>query len=233
MSKAHLVGAAAAATLLAGGFASSAAQATVILIDPDVTLTGTVTGSATDKDGKPDKRNDDHAKEYDGATEVTVHYDIVLKDGKFDPAGSKVTITTVYFTWKGVKTPSTFATEEMPITGATLGAGGEVETFDFGANDWYPGAEGEGVKNNGLTGKIDLKKKTGTFTSSYVVNSDSSIYKYVVAGTLTGVPEPANWVLTIAGLGLAGLALRRARRGRLSARYATGTRISPPLSRNF
>jgi hypothetical protein len=211
MSNSQLRGAAAAAALLAGVLAPSAVQATVFLIDPDVTLTGTVAGSATDKDGKPDKVNDDHAKEYDGATEVTVHYEITIKDGKFDPTGSKVTLTTVYFTWKGVKTPSTFATEELPITGATLGAGGEVETFDFGANDWYPGAASEGIKNNGLKGTIDLKKKTGTFTSSYIVTSDSSIYKYLVTGALTGVPEPATWALTICGFGLAGALLRRRR----------------------
>jgi hypothetical protein len=216
MSISSFAGAAAVVTVLAAGLAASAAQAALVFLDPDVTLTGTVAGSATDKDGKPDAVNDGHAKEYNGATELTAHYTIALKDGKFDPTGSKVKFTTVYFTWKGAKTPSSWETEEVPITAATVDTSGKVESFDFGANDWYPGADGEGVTNNGIKGTIDLKKKTGTFTTSYKIKSDGSIYKYLTTGVLTAVPEPATWVLMIGGCGLAGLMLRRARRAVLA-----------------
>jgi hypothetical protein len=216
MSISPFASAAAAVILLATGFAASAAQAALLLLDPDVTMTGTVKGSATDKDGKPDAVNDGHAKDYNGATELTAHYTIAFKDGKFDPTGSTVKFTTVYFTWNGKKYPSSWETEEVPITTATLDAGGKVESFDFGANDWYPGADGEGVTNNGIKGTIDLKKKTGTFTTSYKLKSDGSIYKYLTSGVVTGVPEPASWVLMIGGCGLVGLVLRRARRAVLA-----------------
>ena len=215
MTRYH-VAAAAAATIL-GAFASSAAHAGVTFLDPTITFTGTTAAGATDKNGNPNKGADDHAKIYNGPTQLIVDYMIALKDGKFDPTGSTVTFTTVYYTTSGTKTPSTFKTLTLPVSTATLGAGGSVETFGFDTTDWYPDAASDGIKNNGIKGTIDLKKRTGAFTSSYTDASNGDIYTYMVTGTLRDVPEPATWLLMIAGFGLTGLALRARRRSQAFA----------------
>ncbi len=202
-------GLAIACAILAAALLSPAARAAVIItIDPDTTLTGNASGSAVNPDGSANKPADDHAKEYDGPTQFVATYTINLKDGVFDPDGSSVQFTTVYYTSKGHKTPSGFKTEVIPITSAILNPDNSVAYFAFEATDWYPDAAKSHIQNKGIKGYVDLTDGGWSFTSAYLGERTGAIFTYVVGG---GAPEPATWGLMILGFGLAGLALRRGR----------------------
>lgn len=147
-----------------------------------------------------------HAQDYAGADSVTVTYTIQGKldaNGKmvFDPVGSKVTVTDSNFHWTTLEIPITLVTGDL--------ANDTVSTFQFSATDWYPGASGEGIANNGLTGNIDLVNQLGRITASYTDVNTREVYRYA----FTSVSEPPAWA--VAALGLAGLGLAgRQRRGR-------------------
>jgi hypothetical protein len=148
------------------GSAGSIARADSIL------FTGTV-GSGSDK------TDDDHAKGYSGEYDVTFEYTIAIKknpDGTFmfDPAG----MSTVKLTDTSAKFGS-FTTLPIKITGAMVSpTDGSIMSFDFSSTDWYPNADTDGIKNNGLSGTVTISDNTASVTSSYVDNSSGSIYTY-------------------------------------------------------
>jgi hypothetical protein len=171
--------------LLVVGSAGSIARADTIK------FSGTVVGSGSDK------TDDDHAKGYSGDYDVTFDYTIATKknpDGStvFDPAG----MSTVKLTDTSMKFGS-FTTLPIKVTGATFGADGSLTSFMFSSTDWYPNADTDGIKNNGLSGHVTISDNTASVTSSYIDNNSGSIYKY----EFTATPEPGEWVMTLTGLG--------------------------------
>jgi hypothetical protein len=172
--------------LLVVGSAGSIARADTIK------FSGTVVGSGSDK------TDDDHAKGYNGDYDVTFDYTIAIKknpDGTFmfDPTG----MSTVKLTDTSMKFGS-FTTLPIKITGATVSpTDGSVSGFEFSSTDWYPNADTDGIKNNGLSGKVTISDNTASVTSSYIDNSSGSVYTY----QFTAVPEPGEWVMTLTGLG--------------------------------
>ncbi len=157
-----------------------------------IKFSGTVVGSGSDKE------DDDHAKGYSGDYDVTFDFTIATKknpDGTFmfDPTG----MSTVKLTDTSEKFGS-FTTLAIKITGATVSpTDGSVSGFEFSSTDWYPDAAGNGIKNNGLSGKVTISDNTASVTSSYIDNTSGSIYTY----QFTAVPEPGEWVMTLTGLG--------------------------------
>jgi hypothetical protein len=156
-----------------------------------IKFSGAVVGSGSDKE------DDDHAKTYSGDYDVTFDYTIATKklpDGTtvFDPAGA----STVKLTDTSEKFGS-FTTLPIKVTGATFGADGSLTSFMFSSMDWYPDPDGNGITNNGLSGSVDLSSNVATVTSSYIDSSSKSIYTY----KFTAVPEPAEWVMILTGLG--------------------------------
>jgi hypothetical protein len=155
-----------------------------------IKFSGSVVGSGSDK------TDDDHAKGYSGDYDVTFDYTIATKknpDGStvFDPAG----MSTVKLTDTSMKFGS-FTTLPIKVTGATFGADGSLTSFMFSSTDWYPNAATDGIKNNGLSGSVDLSSNVATVTSSYIDNTSGSIYTY----KFDAVPEPAEWVMILTGL---------------------------------
>jgi hypothetical protein len=158
-----------------------------------IKLSGSVVGSGSDK------TDDDHAKGYSGDYDVTFTYTIATKknpDGTivFDPSG----MSTVTLTDTSEKFGS-FTTLPIKITSADVSpTDGSVSSFDFSSTDWYPNADTDGIKNNGLSGSITLSSNVATVTSSYIDKSSGSVYTY----KFTAVPEPAEWALTLTGFGM-------------------------------
>jgi hypothetical protein len=155
-----------------------------------IKFSGSVVGSGSDK------TDDDHAKGYSGDYDVTFDYTIATKknpDGStvFDPAG----MSTVKLTDTSMKFGS-FTTLPIKVTGATFGADGSLTSFMFSSTDWYPNAATDGIKNNGLSGSVDLSSNVATVTSSYIDSTSGSIYTY----KFDAVPEPAEWVMILTGL---------------------------------
>ena len=176
------------------------ALASLILLDPTVTVNGTATGTVaagatTSADDL--KAAQDHAAQYDGPTQFRADYTIVLKaDDTVDTTQSTVTFKTVNYTDNGVLATSGFTTRAITITDVTLNADKSIASFKFSSTNWYP-ASGDGadlINNNGLSGSIDLKTGATTYTASYSDKNNGAIYKYVVPGTIAApapVPAPA------------------------------------------
>jgi hypothetical protein len=164
------------------------------VIDPTITIKATASGTATG--GTQPATDNAHAMEYNGPTSFTANYTIVLKpDGTLDTTKSTVTFKTLTFTDNGVLTNSGFTTLPITITGVTLNKDNSIASFMFSSLNWYPNADAEGIKNNTLSGSIDLNALQSKYTASYIDNATGGVYKYDVAS----VPGP------IVGAGLPGL----------------------------
>jgi hypothetical protein len=156
---------------------------------------GDITGTAEAGDVPPTESelrgSMEHAKRYDGKTELSVTYTIVLKaDNSVDPTKSTVQFTCVHYTSSGTPNKkSDWKTHPVPITAVVLTPGGQVSSFEFQGTKWYPGMpDGQ---QNGLSGKIDVTNKTGEFKGSYVQKfpgGRKAVYTY----TVKGAPPPAN-----------------------------------------
>jgi hypothetical protein len=209
-----------------------------ILIDPTVTIKGTVTGTAAKgtytRNGKTLTTSDKqlaatkkHAAEYNGATEFTANYTIVLnKDKSVDTSKSTVTFTTVNYTSGGNLVASGFQTLPITITGVNLinNDPTKIESFTFSSTNWYPpNATGAGgITNNGLSGSINLSTGATSIASSYNSKTNGSVYTYNTTGMIAApeakpdpdptergnpeifspapaAPEPATWILMLTG----------------------------------
>ncbi len=162
-------------------------------ITVDATSKGTAAkGPCTSDDDL--KSAQEHAKEYDGATKFKADYTIVLKaDNTVDQTKSSVTFTTVTYTSGGTEVKSNFKTLPIVITSVTLNMDKSVKSFTFKSTDWYPDADSVGIKNNTLSGTINLSTGDSTYTASYIDNSNGAIYTYTVTGKIKApapVPGP-------------------------------------------
>jgi hypothetical protein len=181
------------------------------------------------------KSTADYIARYDGPSEFSADYTIVLKaDNTVDSSKSFVTFQTINYTSSGVLKKSMFKTFAIPITGVTLDGTGAVQTFQFSTdNKWYTGLPGS-LEDKGLTGLIDLVEMVSTYTGTYRSRSNGALSVYTVTGSIKPadapepgpqpdefgdpeiftpapeVPEPTSWILAGGGL-LATCLLRRRR----------------------
>ncbi|HLZ82162.1 MAG TPA: PEP-CTERM sorting domain-containing protein [Caulobacteraceae bacterium] len=209
-------------TCFAAALGAGAAHATTIL------LNGAITSAGTGPNGLWGQR-------YQGEYTLSLTYVVNAtqtfdKKGKlvkttFDPAGSYVVITDV------TDTSGPFDTLDIPITSASFYVHtGTLETFSFGAKDWYKGLPAS-LTQDGISGSIDPDGvsffsaryehlgagpygKTSTLryifdTARYMAPPHNA--PFIPFPGMAGVPEPGAWWLTIVGFGLAGAGLRRRR----------------------
>jgi hypothetical protein len=180
------------------------------LIDPTITVKGTSTGNAVAgpymRDGMTLMTSDvalktaqDYATRYNGPTEFTANYTIVLKpDNTVDATKSMVTFTTVNYT---VSTgpnmtslvTSNFATQPITITGVTLKNNDPtmITGFTFMSTNWYPanGPAANRLDQKGLSGMINLATGASNYTASYADKGTGAVYTYNVTG-MTPAPNP-------------------------------------------
>lgn len=204
------------------GIIGSVANATTVLLNGAITSSGTGPNAAW-------------GKRYQGEYTLSVTYVVNStqtfdKKGKlvkttFDPAGSYVVITDV--------TDSTgpFDTLDIPITSASFYVHtGALETFSFGAVDWYKGLPAS-LSQDGISGSIDsdgLSFITGkyehvaagpggkTTVLRYVFDTAKQLSPpgyspFIPYPGMAAVPEPDGWSLMLLGVSLAGAGLRRRR----------------------
>lgn len=128
------------------------------------------------------KRNQDHAKQYDGPATYEVHYSITLKaDKSVDTTASTVTFKKVTYSSSGTKTATGFETVAIPITGVTLGACDVLESFTFKGDKWYKNAPA-GLTDKGIEGSANVKTTVTSYTAKYQNKSDGADYTYSTTG---------------------------------------------------
>jgi hypothetical protein len=228
-------------------FAGSLVRADSIL-DPVIYINGTSSGTAVagvNDRGVPttakqlvDRQK--HASDYDGPTEFSADYTIVVRhDNTIDTSKSTVTFQTINYTGYGKLVESNFKTLPIQINDATI-KDGKVVAFSFEATDWYPDtAQGANtITNNELSGSIDLSTGKTSYIASYISKSTGAVYLYSVRGDIKKpmpepgpqpdvygdpevftpvadeVPEPTTFLLL--GSGLVGFAVLRVRRAVVS-----------------
>ncbi len=137
-----------------------------------------------------------HAAEYDGHTDFTANYTVVLKDdGTLDRDQSTVTFRTLTYTDGGtlVDDQTRFTTLPIPIYEVMLNADKSLASFKFESPNWYPAnATGAGLINNlNLFGSIDLNAPGETsYQAQYTSKSSGAIYTYNVTGLVLYQPKP-------------------------------------------
>jgi hypothetical protein len=205
-----------------GSFTGKLLADTVTVVAIVVSDAVPVEGQTTEKDLKDAKA---YAARYAGATTFIVEYTIVFQaDGTLDQSKSTVKFTTVTYTFtprpdgaSRTETPNpAFTTLPITITSVALNPDKSVASFTFSSTDWYPGSEKYGIVNNGLTGTVDLKNGTSSYTASYKWDATKGpILNYNISGTFGNIgakgketerrpfvatPEPNSGVMVIAGL---------------------------------
>jgi PEP-CTERM motif len=181
-------------------FASSLVRADSIL-DPLIYINGTSSGTAvagvnsrgvaTTAKQLADRQK--HAADYDGPTEFSADYTIVIRpDNTIDASKSSVIFQTINYTGSGKLVESNFKTLPIQINDATV-KDGKVVSFSFEATNWYPDtAQGANtITNNELSGSIDLTTGKTSYIASYISKSTGAVYLYTVTGDIKKpMPEP-------------------------------------------
>jgi hypothetical protein len=150
------------------------------------------------------RREDEHAKHYNGPTKFTATYSIVVDgSGVLDKSMSTVTFKTINFTDQGRLTTSSFTTNAINVTGVTLSGDcpPKLKAFTFHSDDWYPAGErgAGGLMNRTLDGSIDLSAGKATYTAKYAIKANGAIYTYGVSGTIAMPSAPCPSAAVVDG----------------------------------
>jgi hypothetical protein len=210
---------------IGGAVFSLPAQATTISAD-DVDPSGSITINATSSGsaaagtirGSPSSpaavaRENAHAMEYDGPTQFTANWDITLNPQNMFVSGTVTFVTNSYTAPNrspppATETkPSTFTTQAITITGATVNPQGQITSFTFDSTNWYstqPKYATGAITSDGLSGMINLLTGASSYTAKYIIKSNGVVDTYTVTSP-PKTPLPPAWTMLLAGF--AGIAL--------------------------